>query len=234
MRRYASVFMLLARSVTGRLLAVFGGTAVLHGAALFLLRGQRCVEDIYDHWGMRLVFGAGLVLTTLLLINTLTDSDGKQDYILRRLRVSRQELFLCQAVFDVACFLLFWAVEVFIAMALCRLWFDSHAVTSHQAMYLTFYRSDLLHSLLPLDDVTRWIRNLLGFVSLGVCSAAAPILQRRGEQHLWVLVIPVIYAFAFPDGIAQISMDAVAGCLAVVLGFVLVVRAWGEEFRNED
>lgn len=234
MKRYASVFMLLARSVMGKLLAVFAVTAALHGVVFFLLRESRNIEEVYDHWGMRGAFGVGLVLACLLLISTLCQSDSKLDYTLRRLRIGRRGLFLCQAVFDAACLLMFWAVEIFVALTLCKMWMSSHEVTSHQAVYLSFYRSDLLHSLLPLDDVTRWLRNLVTFLCLGMCCAAAPVLKRRGEQHLGVLVLPVLLAFAFPSGIAQVSHDALIGTLAVVCAFALTVTTWGEEFQNED
>lgn len=234
MKRYLSIFMLLARSVFCKLLAVLAGTAALHGAVFFLLREQRNIEAVYDHWSMRCAFGAGLVLTVLLLISTLSQFGSKLDYTLRRLRVSRYGLFFCQSVFDVACLLLFWAVEIFVALALCILWMNNHEVSSHQAVYLSFYRSDLLHSLLPLDDVTRWIRNLAAFAALGVCCAAAPILQRRGEQHLGVLVLPVVFAFAFPGGIAEVGNDVLMGVMAVICAFALTVAALGEEFQRED
>ena len=234
MKRYASVFMLLARSVLGKLMAIFAGTALLHGIVFFLLREQRNIETAYDHWGMRAAFGAGLVLTCLLLIMTLCQSDSKLDYTLRRLRIGRRSLFLCQAVFDTACLFMFWAVEIFIALALCSLWMDSHEVTSHQAVYLSFYRSDLLHSLLPLDDVSRWLRNLAVFICLGMCCAAAPVLKRRGEQHLGVLILPVILTFVFPGGIAQIGNDSLMAFMAAVCGFALTVVTWGEEFQRED
>ena len=74
MKRYLSVFMLLSRSVLYRFAAVLTGTAALHTAVYFLLRSGRSIEGIYDHWGMRAVFGVGLVLTTLLLVGTLSRS----------------------------------------------------------------------------------------------------------------------------------------------------------------
>lgn len=234
MKRYLSIFMLLARSVTHKLLAILAGTAALHTAVFFLLQGQRNIEAIYDHWGMRVVFGVGLVLTTLLLISTLSQSGSKLDYTLRRLRVGHRGLFACQALFNAACFLMFWATEIFVALALCKLWTQSRDVLSHQTVYLAFYRSELLHSLLPLDDVTRWVRDFLCFAGLGVCAACAPIFQRRGRQHLGVLALPVIFAFVFPGGIAEVGNDALLGLAAFAAPAAMSVTIWEEIFENED
>ena len=234
MKQYRSIFTLLARSVVYKLMAILFGTAALHTAVFFLLGNQRSFEKLYDHWGTRVVFGVGLVMTTALLISTLSQSGSKLDYTIRRLRIGNRSLCLCQSVFNAGCFLIFWAVEILVALLLCRLWMSSREVASHQAVYLAFYRSDLLHSLLPLDDVSRWVRNFVVFLCLGICSACAPVLQRRGEQHWGVLALPVVLAFVFPGGIAKRAYDALYGTLGVISAFALIVNAWGEEFQNED
>ena len=237
MKRYLSIFMLLSRSVLYKLLAIFFGTAALHAAVYFLLRNQRNIrniEAIYNHWGMKTVFGVGLVLTTMLLISTLSQSGSKLDYTIRRLRIGNQSLCVCQSVFNTACFLMFWAVEILVALLLCRLWVSSMEVESHQTVYLAFYRSELLHSLLPLDDVSRWVRNFVVFICLGICSACAPVIQRRGGQHWGVLALPVVLAFVFPSGIAVVRYDVLLAFGGVVAAFALIVNAWGEEFQNEE
>ena len=234
MKRYLSIFMLLSRSVVYKMLAILFGTAALHTAVFFLLQGQQNIEAIYDHWAVQAVFGAGLVLTTALLISTLSQSGSKLDYTIRRLRVERWGLFLCQAGFNAVCFLMFWAAEIFVALLLCRLWVSSREGLSHQTVYLAFYRSELLHSLLPLDDVSRWVRNFVVFIGLGICSACAPVIQRRGKQHLGVLALPVILAFVFPGGIAEGGNDALLGFFALLAPFAMTIVTWGEEFQNED
>lgn len=235
MKRYFSIFMLLSRSVLYKLLAVFFETAALHTAVYFLLRKQcNNIEAIYNHWGMKVMFGIGLVTTTAMLMDTLSQSGSKLDYTIRRLRIGSRSLCLCQSVFNIACLLMFWAVEILVALLLCRLWVSSMEVESHQTVYLAFYRSELLHSLLPLDDVSRWVRNFVVFICLGICSACAPGIQRRGGQHWGVLALPVVLAFAFPSGIAVVSYDVLLALGGVVAAFALIVNAWEEEFWNED
>ena len=234
MKRYLSIFMLLSRSVLYKLLAVFFGTAALHTAVYFLLRGQRNIEAIYNHWGMKTVFGVGLFLTTALLVRTLTQAGSKLDYTIRRLRIGKRSLCLCQSVFNVACLLMFWAVEILVALLLCRMWVSTMGVESHQTVYLAFYRSELLHSLLPLDDVSRWVRNLVVFICLGICSACGPVLQRRGDGHWGILVLPVVLGFVFASGIAVVTYDVLLAFLSVVAAFAALVDAWGEEFQHEE
>ena len=234
MKRYLSIFMLLSRSVLYKLLAVFFGTAALHTAVYFLLRGQRNIEAIYNHWGMKTVFGVGLFLTTALLVRTLTQAGSKLDYTIRRLRIGKRSLCLCQSVFNVACLLMFWAVEILVALLLCRMWVSTMGVESHQTVYLAFYRSELLHSLLPLDDVSRWVRNLVVFICLGICSACGPVLQRRGSGYWGILILPVVLGFVFPSGIAVVTYDVLLAFLSVVAAFAALVDAWGEEFQHEE
>ena len=235
MKRYLSIFMLLSRSVLYKLVAVFFGTAALHTAVYFVLLGsQRNIEAIFNHWGMKTIFGVGLFLTTAMLVSTLTQSGSKLDYTIRRLRIGKGGLCLCQSVFNVACLLMFWAVEILVALLLCRLWVNTMGAESHQTVYLAFYRSELLHSLLPLDDMSRWVRNFVVFICLGICSACAPVIQRRGGQHWGVLALPVVLGFVFPSGIAVVTYDVLLAFLSVVAAFALIVNAWGEEFQNEE
>ena len=118
MKRYFSIFMLLSRSVLYKLLAIFFRTAALHTAVFFLLRNQcNNIEAIYNHWEMKVMFGIGLVTTTAMLMDTLSQSGSKLDYTIRRLRIGNRSLCLCQSIFSIACFLLFWAAELLV----CRL-----------------------------------------------------------------------------------------------------------------
>ena len=234
MKRYLSIFMLLSRSVFYKLLAVFFGTAALHTAVYFLLCDQRNIEAIYNHWGMKVMFGIGLVTTTAMLMDTLSQSGSKLDYTIRRLRIGSRSLCFCQSVFNIACFLMFWAVEICVALLLCRVWVNTMGVESHQVVYLAFYRSELLHSLLPLDDVSRWVRNFLCFTGLGFSVACAPIFQRSGRQYLGVLVLPIVLTFLFPAGIADLVNDGLLGLAAVVVPVAMSVTIWEEIIENED
>ena len=67
MKRYISVWMLLARSTVYKMLAILLGTAAAHTAAFYLLKPGRTLERVFDHPAMQVIFGAGLVLLTLLL-----------------------------------------------------------------------------------------------------------------------------------------------------------------------
>lgn len=234
MKRYTSIFMLLARSTVYKLLAILLWTAAAHTAAFYLLKPGQTLERVFDHPVMQVIFGVGLVLMALLLVSTLSESGGKLDYTLRRLRVGHQALFISQCVYNVACCLVFWAAEVLTVFALCRVWEAGQEEVSHQLVYLAFYRSEFLHSLLPLDDVTRYVRNLLLFGGLGVAGACAPVIQRRGKSNLAFLGVALAIGVIFPGGIAEVSRDALLGFGGVLFGFVPSILAWGEEFQNED
>lgn len=235
MKRYASVFMLLARSTIWKLLGLFAAmTAVELGLFVWRAGNARGLEQIFETTRMHWVFGGALVLLALILGNTLCESGGRLDYTLRRLRVNDRKLFVCQGLYNTVCFMLLWAVQVFVALLLCRYWVSQQEGVSHQAVFLACYRSDFLHSLLPLEDMTRYVRNLFLFAGLGVCCACHPVRQRRGKQDFGFLVATAVVMFWFPGEMAKPMSDAMWMFLAVLMAFICLVLAWGEEYSNED
>ena len=234
MKRYISVWMLLARSTVYKMLAILLGTAAAHTVAFYLLKPGRTLERVFDHPAMQVIFGAGLVLLTLLLVSTLSESGGKLDYTLRRLRVGHRTLFVSQCVYNVACCLIFWAAEVLTVFALCRVWEAGQEEISHQLVYLAFYRSEFLHGLLPLDEGICYVRNLALFVAVAVCAACGPVLQRRGQQHLGMLLPAIVFAVAVPSELGRVGIGVGIACAGVIFAFGAAIVTWGEEFRNED
>ena len=235
MKRYGSILMLLARSTVLKLVGLLAGmTAVEIGLVFWQGRNVPGLEQLFEQTRMHWVFGAALIGMALMLGNTLCESGGKLDYTLRRLRVSDRELFLCQSLYNAACFILLWTVQVLVALLLCRYWMGQQESMSHQAVFLACYRSEFLHSLLPLEDVTRYVRNLFLFAGLGVCCACHPVRQRRGKQGFALLVAAAAVAFGFPEEMAESMSDVLWGFVVVVITFVCLVMTWGEEYENED
>ena len=70
------------------------------------------------------------------------------------------------------------------------------AEAGSQTIFLAFYRSELLHSLIPLEEISRWVRNGVMALGLGACAALEPFLQRRKELP-WEILAPVSLALLF-------------------------------------
>ena len=231
MRQHASVFTLLARSTVYKLLGIFAGL-LLAETALFFLLGLPAgvgIEKVLGASGLRWVFAGALLLVSLLLSTTGTDAGGKSDYTLRRLSVSRRALFLWQVGYNFLVFLVLWAVQALFAYGLCLLCVEKLEITSSQAILLAFYRDDFLHALLPLDEVSLTVRNLIYCGALAVACACHPVRQRRGRNGLFpVIALAAAGGILCPSELGSLNGDVMAVTACVFAVFICLTMTWGE------
>ena len=194
MRQHLSVLTLLTRSTIypiAVLLAVMAAVeAVLFSLAMGA-NGTLSLTGMIRSSRIVWVFGAAFLLLTVLLCRTGCEFGSRQGYTLRRLSISERAVFAWQWGYNTACYLLLWWWQALIAFALC-LWYASQAgpeLVGSQTIFLAFYRSELLHSLIPLEEVSRWVRNGVMALGLGACAALEPFLQRRKKlfyKHFFI------------------------------------------------
>ncbi len=102
-----------------------------------------------------------------------------------------------------------WAVQLLISYALCK-WYIAKvdpALTGAQTIFLAFYRSDFLHSILPLSELSRWIRNVLLLVCLGLAAAHFPYRQRRRKVGVTMIVMTALSLVFFSRAMARFGSD---------------------------
>jgi len=235
MRQHISYWMLLCRSTIVKILTLFAAMTAAE-VGLFFLRGTQAVglEQMAQAAWLKWVFAAALVLMTVILEGTLSTSGSKLDYTLRRLGLGRRSQFLWQSLYNVLCLLLLWAVQLFVAILLCRLWMDAREGLRGQELFLAFYRDEFFHSILPLDDLSRWGRNLFAFACMGVSSACVPVCRRRGKYCPASVAQAVWMVIQFPREMAQGGYDLVVMIVCGVLTFICLVTAWGDDYEEED
>ena len=78
-----------------------------------------------------------------------------------------------------------------------------------QTIFLAFYRSELLHSLIPLEEVSRWIRNGVMALGLGACAALVPFFQRRKVLAWEILAMAALTMIFFSGELGSLSTDMV-------------------------
>lgn len=228
MRKHLSVLMLIGRSTIYKILALF----LLIACAQWLLfrfslnfaldaadagLEMTALESVISHSRMAWAFAVCFVIMVVLLCMTGCEYGSKQGYTLRRLSVSERSVFVWQSVYNIFCFFMLWAVQAMIAYVLCKLYIAKvdPKLTSVQTVYLTFYRNDFLHSILPLSMVSRWIRNILLVVCLGLAAAHFSYMQRRGKVGVTILAMSSLSLVFFSRGITSLGNDILIILLSI-------------------
>jgi hypothetical protein len=144
------------------------------------------LEEVLYKSGAPVAFGVVLTVLVAVLAGSGMERKSKVSYTYGRLSVSEQEVWVWQTLYNTLSLLLFWALEVFLMLALCKwytLWVGPEAA-SHQTVFLACYRSNFLHDLFPLGDVLCWVRNLLLCLTMGASAAVATYKQRREGKRI--------------------------------------------------
>ncbi len=241
MKKHLSILMLMSRSTIYKLLGMLLIMAAVEGTLFYFTLGKMMATEIV---GLELVLqqsriswicALSFLLVTVLLCLTGCEFGGRQGYTLRRLSVSQRSVFLWQAFYNICCFFLFWAVQLFIVLALCRLYMEriDPPAISNQTVFLAFYRNDFLHSLLPLADISRYVRNLFLVLGLGIASAYFPIRQRRGGTGVGIIVLSAVTLFFFSHSMGSLGNDILVIVFSIVTATMALYGALKEEAVNE-
>lgn len=119
-------------------------------------------EDLLEQSHIALVCAVCFLLLCAALARNGCNRGGvRLDYTLGRLSVGEKTQTAWWSVCNIACLLIFWAFQAALAWGLCG-WCAAQleaAAANEQAVFLAFYRSRFLHSLLPLAEVSRYVRN---------------------------------------------------------------------------
>lgn len=200
MKKHIAVFMLMARCTFYRILGLLA-VMVAAETGLFWLALKQGISDegfgleyVIDKSHIVVVFFAIFIFIDMFLMaSTGYESKGKHHYTLMRLSVTRREVYYWQCIYNMLCYLLFWAVQVLTAVLLGYIYVKNAPAeyVTGQTIFLSFYRNDFLHSLLPFEDILFWIRNLVICITLGFWSARYPKegKKKRYGLYWWFLLM---------------------------------------------
>lgn len=227
MKKYLSVFGLFAQSSIYKILGIIS-LMVLAETGLFAYAfvPELSSESVsrFEHYigisHIDLCLAVAFILITVVICLPGTEFGSKVGYTLRRLSVSEKAVFFCQAIFNTISYLILWAVQVGILYAF-SLWYTMKTpieFVNNQSIFLAFYRSEFLHTILPLSEVMLWIRNILLFISLGFASAEFPYIQRRRKHSPFIVPLSIFMLLFFVTGIGGVE-----NIVSSIFLFVIVV-----------
>jgi len=176
---------------------------------------------------------AGFVALCILLCSRGKGSGGvKSVYTLRRLSVSELTVTGWQALQNSLMYLVFWLWEALTVLGLCLIYVSRAPEASFgpQTVFLTWYEVDFLHMLIPMADISGWIRNGVTVLGLGICSAAFSYHERHGRRGIamWFMAIVALTRIS-----NQLNEGNELDVRAMVLGLIVTGVAVGVMIYRE-
>ncbi len=248
MRRYLSILMLMARKTIYKILLISAGLAAAQGLIFFKLLSssapsanggnvmQRLDILISDHKSIIIVFGIAFVLITGALVFTACDFGSKQSYTYERLSVSKKGVFLLQSMYNLACYLILWGIQLIILILMCVIYVkrqDPAAINS-QTLFLAFFRNRFMHNIMPLGDFPVFLRNIVLASGLGFSSALFSYKQRLGQFDIGIVfltVLTLVFFNAFSLG--DQGGNLVLGTASLILILIALNRIYGKDKADE-
>lgn len=244
MKKHLSVLALCAGETFARVLALLAAMGVLE-SVLFALHWLRrdpaqpmiTAEDMLP--GIPLICALGFLFSVILLLDGGGEGGSAAGYTLQRLRICEEAVVLWKAAYNSLCLLLFWAVQTAVAIGLYS-WYTAAigpAYSSAQTVFLAFYRIPFLHNLLPLDNWTRYLRNIALILAMGYCIAARGYKLRRDSRYGWGLIIflwgTAVFSFRMEITVWPVDLAVILVSLMVlIVDAEYMVKEW-RRGRNE-
>ena len=235
MKRRLSVLMLATRSSIYYVLAIFLLMAAAEGGVFYWVVTAKgtdlSLEEMVFKSHISLVFGLAFVLLCICLSLTGAEFFGsKVRYTIQRLAIREKEVVCYWAIYNSICFFAFWIVQLLIMLFLCRHYLELREPSSvgTQSLFVAFYRQQFLHNLLPLEETSRYVRNLLLALSLGVTAACFSFGRRHDKSNPAIAVVAALTLLFFQQAMGNLANDVLLSAAAVVISFTAAYGVWKE------
>ncbi len=172
-----------------------------------------------------LFFLAALGMVFLILCVMEGEPGGvKSRYTWRRLRITPKHLFLLKTFYNILCFLLLFAAQAGMGIWFCHRYRIQmpRETQSPQLVFLTFYRWEFLHCVLPMAETLKWIRNLLLILTLSMSAAADTSIIPRKDMVLARAFLYIMTAcwFITPVGVQTADIGLCIACIVICTAMV--------------
>lgn len=165
---------------------------------------------------------AGQIWMIFLLFNLISfaghTKGSKSVYTMNRLGLSEEQVTLVFGVVFTGYFLLYWALQIAAAYGFF-LWYSRFTLVSSNSFMLACWRSEWLHTLLPLKEWWGYLRNLAICLSFGFSAAIGSQKLRHGKSPLLSVVPPVLCLFLLTGRIGDFWLDMIL--TVVLIGFTI-------------
>ena len=218
---YLSVYDLFLRSGGCKVGIVIALTLLAEAITLVvLMRGETMYyENLFARDAIWPV-GIGFLLLTLALLDPLRAQKSNVDYTIRRLHIRPLDVFRVEMIYVLLAYFVFWALNVTLLYAFGA-YFTSHISTAanrEMGLLLAFVRTPQLYVLLPVMNVTLWIRNIAGVLALSACIARYSYFARKNQNKtilVFISVVLLVGSYEYVSGTEASGNLLVAAFMAV-------------------
>ena len=230
MKKHASVFALYCRHSVPLLLLVFLALAAADVAGFYLLGGSAMASLSSDSFGqfVLITFFAAFWLCVATLLAPY-NTRARYDYTLQRLQISERTAFFLHIVCNALCIFCLYAFQIVLLWLLSWLYQSGAGYAEGvQGIYVDFYRSAYLHSLLPLGEWLIWLRNLVYVLAAGILTAYMPLGMRcRSRSAAASILLINAFTLRFKIALGESTFCIIQILGAAFLAGVFLVMAFG-------
>ena len=237
---YLSVYDLFLRSGGCKVGIVIALTLLAEAITLVvLMQGETMYYENLFARGAALPFGIGFLLLTLALIDPLRAQKSNVDYTIRRLHIRPLDVFWVETIYVLLAYFVFWALNVTLLYAFGA-YFTSHISTAanrEMGLLLAFVRTPQLYMLLPIKNVTFWIRNITGVLALSACIARYSYFARKNQNKtilVFISAMLLIGSYEYVSGTEASGNLLVAALMAGCFTSARVSVSTEEKESEED
>ena len=244
MKKHKSVFQLMIRCNFYRVLGLLAVMMVLQTGLFWLAfnrgfdAGVYGLEYVLEKSHIELVFiGVFIAMDMFLRAGTGYEAEGKHNYTMMRLSVTRKEVYYWHFVSNVLYYLLFFMVQLLAVVMFGMIYLrvaPAEYITG-QTLFLAFYRNNFCHSLLPLGDFPYLIRNIVIVIAAAMWSAYYPKEREKEKKKNWFnlfVFLPVLFIGEFGDYF-YCSLLVIFGTVGI-LWKISAIRKAELESRQEE
>lgn len=173
-----------------------------------------------------------LLLMVFVVFQAASSKGSKTVYTMNRLGLSEMQMALVFGGVFTGYFLLYWAFQLAVAYG-AFVWYSRFTLVSSNAWMLACWRSEWLHTLLPLAEWWGYLRNIAICGSFGFFAAYGGTLARHKRLPLAPFLPAIICFFLHRGEMGNAFRDLTLAVLltGLTIGFYFGVK---EVTENED
>lgn len=163
-----------------------------------------------------MIFTAGIILTIALIQDP---KDSLSLNTVKRLNLTDVAVFGAQWVACSLILLVYWlsqAVSVTYSYLLI-------IKPVHQQMAMEFYASNMLHAIMPMENIGGWIINLMYVLIFGGLMTNVEFRMRRGRSYIFAYLLVGVLVANFPRTLAETSLIKFVLIFAVCLLYLVAM-----------